>query len=214
MPNLLETQGSLPPINSPILVRDLPRLLAPITAYVHERRPAVIVANDRGARLAGLALAQSYHAAYAAPLPTHSGQLNFLRISKTQSDTAPIASRLRELTANDAPASLELLLLDDWVTTGVTVSRFVEAANAAGITTSKLAVATLCGQKAEGVEHIVGDPLTLTTNSIWNAYEEVTGVAIVPGDARGIAAQPNKYAQQARVELAKAVSAYYASPAR
>lgn len=185
----------------PILVRHLAELVEPIVDFIHQERPATILANDRGARLAGLAIFSAYRARYKEIFPTVDGKLHFAYLSKEQSDTADFAQRLRRIVANKTEGrALTTLFVDDWINTGATANRFVGISQQVGVDIGEVAVATLCGHQLTNVRHIVGSEI-ISSNSEWNAYEEITGVEIRhPEQARSYAA-PNSDALATRQRI-------------
>lgn len=92
----------------------------PLVQYIHKVKLDYIVANDRGARLIGLAVSQLYHRLHGR-LPTVDGTLRFRRFSHSNSikDTVEHARPLVDemLKAKEKPV---VLFLDDWVSSGAT----------------------------------------------------------------------------------------------
>ncbi len=189
----------------PVMVSHLPQLVLPIAHFIHEHRPTAIIANDRGARLAGLAIYKTYHALYDEPLPTHDHKLHFAYISKTQTSSAGVVRRLGRILGSDqSRTGARVLFVDDWITTGATVGRFVDAAAQVGVPSEQVAIATLCGQTIPGLTHVVGSTRT-TINSEWNAYEEIIGIEVADANASLTRSSPNQYASEARQRLNAAI---------
>lgn len=206
--------------DTPVLLRDVPRLVAPIIDFIHEHRPEQIIAADRGARLAAMAIYWGYHQKYDVRLPTRGHRMDFLRLSKSTIDRdAAIEATRQKLCVSELlrlggvshePAGpLRVLFVDDWVDKGTTASLFYDAAESAGYSDEELAFATLCGKRLTGRRHIVGDPTLGTRNSVWNAYEEIT--AVVPKeDTTSVRGIPSAQSQKARLALQTATRAYFA----
>ena len=99
---------------------DVCEFVLPIVQYIRELKPDYIVANDRGARVVGLAVAQMYKRLHGR-LPTVDGSLRFRRFSKsntrgeTERHVQPLVEEM--LRKKERPV---VLFLDDWVCSGKT----------------------------------------------------------------------------------------------
>ncbi len=201
---------SMETFDSPILLHELPRLVAPIVQYVHEHRPSRVIALDRGARLGAFALYVGYKLAFKQPFPTETGRIEFMKLSKNENySSGQLAAMAAQLRQGPNASGGGLLVMDDWIDSGTTMDTFLATAALAGYKPEDITIATLCGRQYEGARHIVGDPTRTTINSVWNAYEETTGVRINGGDLVSLAADPNDDSVEARQKIYAHSVAYY-----
>ncbi len=97
-----------------------------IVEFVRETQPDYIIANDRGARIIGLAVKMLYRNMYGR-LPTVDGTLRFRRISKsnpeneTEKHLQPLVEEM--LRHRKEP---RVLVLDDWALSGKTKNWLIE----------------------------------------------------------------------------------------
>lgn len=103
-----------------VTASNIGKFVLSIVEYIRETRPDYIVANDRGARIIGLAVHMLYRNMHGR-LPTVDGTLRFRRISKSnfEQDTE---EHLRPLVAEMLRHKQEprVLVLDDWALSGKT----------------------------------------------------------------------------------------------
>ena len=178
--------------DAPVGIKDLPELVRPLVEALHELQPHTVIAADRGARLATIAIRRSWKKRFPGDdFPTQGRGVRFARITnksttegqgRTAVEHVLKAAQL-EPTQFHAPSTPEapflapkIVLLDDWVDSGGTFSKFVKDVENFGIDPTSIYFMTLCGRKVDGDRHIVGNPVRTTTNSIWNAYDEYAGV--------------------------------------
>lgn len=201
----------------PLFIRDLPGLVGPIAEHIHQSRPEIIFAVDRGARLGALALFKLYKLAYKEPISSEGNRIEFLNFSKSNRECVDMRSQVvrvgdflaeRLMPVDEPFRSKRILFIDDWVDTGHTSDVLINAASSIGVGRSDVGLATLCGKQRQDVMHVVGNTDMHSTNSIWNAYEEMTGVSR-DIETQKVAGNTSVWSLNARRELTEAVDRYF-----
>jgi len=209
-----------------ISFEDLPYITRPIVEYLHNVRPSVVIAGDRGGRLFGLSAFYSWKKRFPGePFPTLDGKLHFARVSSRSAEKRDVKravhftlrqagltdSYLHEEAAKDG-SSRKVVFMDDWAVHGGTFGRFLDAVKEYGVPKTSVAYATMCGKRVyrRGVEHIIGDESRAPRNSDWNDRSYYAGVTFPSVDSVTPYPNPNKDSMWARNELIKNTDAYYA----
>jgi hypothetical protein len=202
--------------------RNLPYLVRPIVEAIHDIRPNIIIAGDRGARLFALTALQSWRKRFPGePFPTRSGGIQLARVTSRSASDQDVRKAVQFAIEHSGPKGTllpvdetdHIMYLDDWASKGKTIKRFVSVVMDLGISRENITYATLSGCKTERVRHIIGDSTRDPLCSSWDdeggssvyvgvgyrRYSPITPVADMNPDARGV-----------RHDLARDITEYYA----
>lgn len=122
-------------VHDQVEVPQLPNIASPIVEMVREEMPDLVMVADRGGRLLGLSVYQTWRQRYPrAPFPTIDGTINFGRISSNQPQEltrqavtgilhrSGLMAEMAQRRAEGDQRPLTVMLLDDWIGAGFTAS--------------------------------------------------------------------------------------------
>ena len=166
---------------------DLPYLARPIIEDIHETRPDVVIAGDRGGRLLAVTAFRSWKKRYPGErFPTADGSIRFARVTSRSAREHHVRKAIEFTLASAGfdPKAIKsreispptVMYLDDWCVHGETIGRFLAAADDLGIPGDNLTYATACGPRVSSVRHIVSDRRRHPRWSVWDSNQDYIGV--------------------------------------
>lgn len=159
----------------------------PLVEWVHEKQPDAIIAADRGGRLLGLALYNSWSYRYPADtFPTRSRSVNFARISKWNESSVNTNLIHRTLAMagidpqeNPADRSAKVMFIDDWVCSRSTYQIFCDGLTSYGLDSSRPLFVTLSGDNLSTVtrrDHFVCEEHRPLSTMSWHDDSDRVGI--------------------------------------
>lgn len=212
-----------------IKLSDLPYLVRPIIERIHEVRPAVVIAGDRGARLLAFTALKSWGLRYPGErFPTIDGRIHMARVTSRSAPESEVTKAIhftldkaglnRSLTKGQEDGSApKVIYMDDWAVYGGTAELFIDSASRAGIPARSITYATMCGHRMKSVkpaDHFIADPERNPRWSVWDepygdVEDSIVGVRYRSGNPTVPVAAPNRYATEARQEIGNHLANYY-----
>lgn len=198
-----------------IKIKDLPYTSRPIVEMIHHIQPDVIVAADRGARLFGLSVKMGWNRRYPTEdFPTLDRKIHFARISSRSTDNETVRNLVhntldRSGLIDSKITKPNIVFLDDWIRSGLTVERFVDAVEEYGIDSSAITIGTICGLAVSGLAHVIGDPTRDPQIAEWDLVKGMTGVEYFWSDTHTAELLCDPEAIIARDELIIGMNEYY-----
>ncbi len=164
---------------------DLPRLILPILDHIEQQKPDIVIACDRGARLAGLAIFSAWRQTRTSRFPTLDNKLHFARLSAAedmelgQQRIDRIIDSSLQSTQSAKDEQLHVLFVDDWVVRGNTKEYAQMLLEKHGASSEFV---TLCGKRSDlsVTPHVpvwIGSVLTM-----WRNNPDQLGVVIADRD--------------------------------
>lgn len=196
----------------------LPYIASPIVEHIREDMPDLVMAADRGARFLGLAVFKAWHQRYpGATFPTIDGRVHFGRMSKRADNSATedvirdilhrsgVSAEMAQRRAVGDYRPMKVLLLEDWVSGGGTVSMVMGLLGSLGLKGRDIefSLATLNGGQHDAVKkHIIGDRLR-SPGALWSDSSEIVGVHYPGGvddfwGVKGVRGRPARTAESRR----------------
>ena len=206
-----------------IAFSDLPYISRPIVENIHETRPDIMIAGDRGGRLFAFSVFQSWKRRFPGePFPTKDGKIHFARVSSRSAseqkvkravhftlERAGLPPDWKQQAANTDGGAPKVTYLDDWAVYGDTIRVFREALAEYGLPDSSLTFATMCGNEVGDIKHIVGDPSRDPRRADWNDKSYYSGVDFPYEDNVTPEVMRTDEALFARAKIIKSLDAYY-----
>lgn len=206
-------------------IKALPQLARPLVEYIHDTKPDIVIAGDRGGRLYAGTVKKSWrHRFPQDPFPTIDGKIHLARVTSRSAswnevvDVTKLALRRAGLdtlqnTARNDGLKPNVMYIDDWAVYGGTIQRFIDAAEEVGVPADAITYATICGEEMDFVRHFVADPGTRSGRSAWDSeggMSDYVGVDFNRGRPTVPILNRNEHSVEVRRSLTEFIDAYYA----